>query len=583
MSALHLRQIDKKLQTLLYPLIDMKDQKQGTVQFDDVVRSRALAAYIVHHLTDCTPLEAAESVVDGSGDNGLDAVFFHDSEETLYLVQSKWFKDGIGEPDNGSVKKFTAGVKDLISQDYERFNEKLQKRRDEIDEILGIPTLKIAIILVHSGASDLSALSVRDLDDLEREINDASDALSWMAVNQKRLHQSLTEDINRPVTIEFPIQYWGKLEDPKYAIFGMVTATDLGQAWLDNRDRLVAKNLRGSLGDTDVNREIKQSLEDRPDQFWYFNNGITATAKKVTRLPKGGGKHELGYFHCEDLHVVNGAQTVSTIGHFLAKNPDADLSSCLVQFRVIELGEDGESFGDEVTRTNNRQNKIDAKDFVSQDSEQKRIRSELLIDKVNYQIMRREDSPKGDRDFDLQDSTTALACASGDVTIIVILKNQIGRLWEDLSKSPYRTLFNPSVSGTYVWNCVQTQRLIDLAIEYRRSKAVSAREQRILTSGNRIISGLIFQLINLKRFEDQTSVFDDYVDSARIADVVNTIAYTALTYMQSFHAKALIPNFFKNQTKSRELFDYVTRQHSKSKVFYAPRNRTNAAKEEKLI
>ncbi len=39
--------------------------------------------------------------------------------------------------------------------------------------------------------------------------------------------------------------------------------------------------------------------------------------------------------------------------------------------------------------------------------------------------------------------------------------------------------------------------------------------------------------------------------------------------MQRFYAKAMIPNFFRNQSKSRELYDYVVRQHNKSRTFYA--------------
>ncbi len=547
----------------------MGDQTAGSETYEDVRRSRALAAYIVHHLTLCSPDEAAKSIVDGGNDNGLDAIFFHEPEETLYIVQSKWIKDGKGEPDNGSVKKFTSGISDLLSQSYERFNEKVQGKSNEIDEVLGIPSLKISAVLVHTGVSDLSTISTRDLTDLETETNDASDVLSWMVVNQKSLHLSLTEDLNSPVTVEFRIQNWGKLEEPQRAIFGTIAASDLGQAWLDFKDRLVAKNLRGALGDSDVNKEIRATLQNKPEQFWYFNNGVTATAKKIIKLPKGGGKHELGYFHCEDLHVVNGAQTVSTIGQFIAKNPDFDLSTCLVQIRVIELGEDGETFGDEVTRTNNRQNRIDAKDFVSQDGEQKRIRTELLIDRINYQIMRREDSIKGEKDFDLIDSTTALACASGDVAIVVTLKNQIGRLWEDLTKSPYKALFNPSVSGTYVWTCIQAQRQIEIAIDANRLNTKTQREHRILTSGNRLISAMVFRLINPSRFDDQKLVFTDYVDSGRVSEAVNLVVFTTLEYMQRFYGKAMIPNFFRNQTKSRELFDYVVRQHSKSRIFFA--------------
>lgn len=567
MSTLHLNQINKRLETQISSHIDMNDQRPGTSQFDDMRRSRALAAYIVHHFTDCAPEEAAKSVVDGSGDNGIDAIYFHELEEKLYLVQSKWIKDGKGEPDNGSIKKFAAGIRDLLGLNFERFNSRIQTREREINVALGIPGLKVVVVLVHSGNADLSDVSKRDLTDLEDEINDVSETLTWQAVNQSRLYLSLTEDLNSPITVEIPIEHWGKIQEPRQAIYGMVSASDLGLIWQNNKDRLVAKNLRGALGDSDVNKEIRQSLEQRPDQFWYFNNGITATAKQVTKLPKGGGKHELGYFHCEELYVVNGAQTVSTIGQFIDKNPNADLSSCYVQFRVIQLGEGGEDFGDEVTRTNNRQNKIEARDFVSQDQEQKRIRTELLIDNIDYQIMRHDEQPRGERVFDLHDSTTALACASNDITMIVALKNQIGKLWDDLSKAPYRTLFNPNVSSSYVWNCVQVQRLIDNALEGRRGTAKSPREVRILSSGNRVLSGLVFRILQTNRLSDPSFALHNFVDAERVKNAVDTIAGSILDFMHDFYAKAMIPNFFRNQAKSRELFDYVGKKHTRSQIF----------------
>lgn len=563
-------QINKRLDSFISPLIDMSDQRDGTTSFNEMKRSRALSAYIVHHFTDCSATDAAASVVDGGNDNGIDAIYFHDIEEKLYIVQSKWINDGRGEPDNASVKKFTAGIRDLVSQNFDRFNLKVQRRVSEIDTALSIPTLRIVAVLVHSGNSDLSDISMRDFKDLEDEINDASDTFAFTVVNQRQLHLSLTEDLNSPITVELPVQYWGKVQEPQHAIYGMVAASDLGQIWLDYKDRLVAKNLRGALGDSEVNKEIRESLELRPDQFWYFNNGITATAKSVKKTAKGGGRHELGYFHCEDLYVVNGAQTVSTIGRFIAKNPEADLSSCYVHFRVIELGEGGEGFGDEVTRTNNRQNKIEARDFVSQDLEQKRIRTELAIDNIQYQIMRHEDRQKGENSFDLQESTTALACASDDIQIIVILKNQIGKFWDDLSKAPYRSLFNASVSSTKVWNCVQVQRMIEDAIELRKDKSQTKREQRTLTSGNRIIAGLVFKQMAVQRFSNPSFVLNDYVTSSRVLSAVDTSAFTLLSYMNSFYPRAMISSFFKNQGKSRELYEYVARQHSKSRLFALP-------------
>jgi hypothetical protein len=119
-------------------------------------------------------------------------------------------------------------------------------------------------------------------------------------------------------------------------------------------------------------------------------------------------------------------------------------------------------FGENITKTNNRQNRIENRDFVSLDPEQNRIKTELPIDKIDYQLIRSEIvTAKNESSFDLVDSTTALDCASGQVHLIVQLKREIGKLWEDIEKAPYKELFNASVSGVFVWRCVQMQRQID--------------------------------------------------------------------------------------------------------------------------
>ena len=560
MSIIHLNQIKKRIETDIAPHIDMSDQKHGSQTFQDILLSRGLAAYSVYHLAGCEPKEAATSIVDGGDDNGIDAIYLDESESKLYLVQSKWIHDGRGEPDNASVKKFISGIHDLLSLNFDRFNQKIIARQDEISNALSNAGLQILAILVHTGNAELSKHSDRDFKDLLSEVNDASEILSWMPLNQGLLHKSLTEDLNSPISADIAIRYWGKVEEPRYAIYGQVSAIDLAKIWHEHKDRVVAKNLRGALGDTDVNTEIRESLEKHPELFWYFNNGVTATASAVEKLAIGGGKHDLGYFHCEGIHIVNGAQTVSTIGKYLERHPNADLSECYVQFRVVSLQDGGEEFGDEVTKTNNRQNKIESRDFVSQDPEQKRIRNELLIDDIHYQIMRSDDLPRGENVFDLQDSTTALACSSGEIALVVTLKSQIGKLWEDITKRPYKALFNPSVSGLYVWRCIQTQRLIDAAIDRERPRYKKPREAKILTYGNRLIAAIVFEKLPVSKFSDPNFDFEKNINSEKIAEIANFAIPLTVTHLARFFSNAMIPTFFKNQTKCRGVYEAVSRQ-----------------------
>lgn len=175
MSIIHLNQIRKRIDPLFRSAIDMSDQKSGTKSYEDMLLSRSLAAYAIHHFTACEPGDAAASLIDGGNDNGIDAIYFDETEAKLYLVQSKWIHDGKGEPDNGSIKKFVAGIHDLLSLNLDRFNGKVLDRQDEISSVLSNAGLQIVAILVHTGNADLSVHSTRDFKDLIDDVNDASE------------------------------------------------------------------------------------------------------------------------------------------------------------------------------------------------------------------------------------------------------------------------------------------------------------------------------------------------------------------------------------------------------------------------
>jgi hypothetical protein len=561
MSIIHVNQLKSRLKEIFTGLIDLSDCKDKSADdMESIFLSRALAAYTVHHLTGMPPSDAATTVVDGYDDNGIDVIAYDETQSKLLLVQSKWSKEGKGEPDNGSVKKFVSGIGDLLSLNFDRFNSKVQKRVDEIEDILTSPTTKIVAILAHTGTSKLSIHSQRDFDDLKKEVNDAGEILEVEVLDQSKLHRSLTESLNNPISADLTIRYWGKRQEPSYAIYGQISASDLAKLWSEYKERLLAKNLRGSLGEkTDVNSEIRETLINAPEKFWYFNNGITAIASKVKKLAIGGGDNDLGVFHCEDVYVVNGAQTISTIGRFVENEPDRPLSKCFVQIRLISLEEANEDFGDEITKTNNRQNRIDSRDFVSQDTEQKRLKSELAIDGVQYVIMRSDEILSGASSFDLQESTTALACASLDIAIIVQLKGAIGKIWDDLSKPPYKLLFNSGVTGYYTWKCVQISRKIENEVAVLEKSYSVIREQKIVRYGNRLIAGLVFKVINRIELNNPTTDVTKCTTDNFIHEATTFYTKEVVNFVQTEYSNAMIPSLFKNQTKSRHIYDFVSK------------------------
>lgn len=553
MSIIHVNQIKGAVKRLFDKKIDMSDISQSE-QYENFSLTRGLAAYSLYYLTQSSVDSVAMSITDGGNDNGIDAIYYDERDKILYLVQSKWIHNGLGEPENGEIKKFTSGVRDLFNQNFDRFNDKVTKKIEIINNALSDPSTKYEVVLAYTGINDLSQISKRDFTDLADEINDASEILSYEILNQSRLHRSLAIGLSgEPISLDVGISSWGRVEAPYKAFYGQIRAKEIFDWWNKYRSRLFIKNLRSVIGDTDVNNEIRETIEKNPQFFWYFNNGLTLVANKIQKTGVGSGSTDFGIFHCEDVNVVNGAQTVGAIGKSGEKVYE-NLKDVLVPIRIISLEGSDPGFGELVTKTNNRQNKIENRDFVNLDSEQNRIKMELAIDEINYNVMRTESFVRSEKSFDLVEATTALSCASTRMNVVVQLKREIGKLWDDIDnpKSLYKGLFNPSVSGLFLYRCVLIQRMIDKNLE--EAKKISGwKENSIFTHGNRFISSMIFNTIDPKRLKDPAFNFETHIQDSEIKSLAYKFNSNLKTNLDKYYSNAIIPTLFKNLKKCNHL------------------------------
>jgi AIPR protein len=558
-SIIHVNQIRLHVLKLFGTLIDLSDQTNApAAQRDDFLLTRSLAAYAVHFLSGASTETSASSVTDGGNDNGLDAIYFDEANRRLYLVQSKWIKSGIGEPENGDVKKFVAGIHDLFNMQFERFNAKVRAMQLPLEQALADPNTRYEIVLAHTGTANLAEPSRRDLADLEKEMNDTSEVVFTTVLNQGQLHSSLVASASGdPINLPISIKEWGHKPGPHEAFYGQVTADQIADWWAKYRTRLFSRNLRNMLGETEVNAEIRLTLEQNPSAFWYFNNGVTLICRRAQRAMAGGSLRDVATFHCDEISIVNGAQTVGTIGKFGETHPEK-CADVLVPLRIIVRGEDV-GFGDEVTKTNNRQNRIENRDFVALDPEQTRLRSELAIDGVDYQVVRSESVTRTPSSFDLVDATTALVTASGSVRLVVQLKREIGKLWDDSSKAPYKELFNSSVPGLYVWRCVQVQRRIDEALDTRGKRAapVNSKRRPIATHGNRLVAALVFESLPFEKLREPGFDIESVASVPTITNLVDERLEALLNQFEKHYGGSMIPTLFKNLTKCEHLVTVV--------------------------
>ncbi len=81
---------------------------------------------------------------------------------------------------------------------------------------------------------------------------------------------------------------------------------------------LFDRNVRYHIKDSfDVETEIHKTLRNNPSAFFHFNNGISMQIKNADNLDK---RHEgdirIAYKDCEDISVINGAQTITAAAEF---------------------------------------------------------------------------------------------------------------------------------------------------------------------------------------------------------------------------------------------------------------------------
>ena len=98
--------------------------------------TRALAAFVLAHEAGADPATAADCVVDGGGDGGIDALLHNSIAARLWIVQSKFIRNGQGEPSLADVSKFKDGVQALVEGRFDHFdyNEVIRERVPELEQ-----------------------------------------------------------------------------------------------------------------------------------------------------------------------------------------------------------------------------------------------------------------------------------------------------------------------------------------------------------------------------------------------------------------------------------------------------------------
>ncbi len=193
--------------------------------------------------------------------------------------------------------------------------------------------------------------------------------------------------------IESPKEYvdYGQLIlfDPKSICFfgeeksflSMISAKSLKRVFLDYGNRgLLDSNLRFFVSSKKIDPKIVNTIQNEPDQFVYYNNGIIVTCDDYLI------KNEI--VELSNFSIVNGGQTTSLIGK--TEFHDDFPVICKVIKNKYENVEHRVEFLSKVAEASNTQKPINAKDLIANRKEQRLLKLQFERAGIFLRIKRGE-------------------------------------------------------------------------------------------------------------------------------------------------------------------------------------------------
>ena len=121
MPNLRMIRVQSKLDELFTNKIDLTDTTNDEER-QNKYYTRAIAALAIVMRCGIDYDSAAKTITDGYHDMGIDAVYNDAAQKKLFLVQSKWRKDGNGSISQEEANAFISGIKRVINFDFDGCN-----------------------------------------------------------------------------------------------------------------------------------------------------------------------------------------------------------------------------------------------------------------------------------------------------------------------------------------------------------------------------------------------------------------------------------------------------------------------------
>ena len=317
---------------------------------NEVEKGHNFLHWVLTRVYEATEDDAADAIVDGANDLGIDAYLPVDfSDNKIRLFQSKYGTSHSME----AIAKFKEDVKRLLKSDVTKMRPELAHLVTKIRD----KNLKVECCYVTDQEVEYENEEYFEIIDIEEII------------------QRLWSRIKKPAAGKKSAIKLEKMLGHENTILGILKLRELTEFISKNRDYVFESNIRQWMQfKTTVNKGIRETLQNAPDKFFYYNNGITIVVSNFEEI----GNNSI-LLHAPQ--IVNGAQTSNSIVDRAKRTHNLDGSITVTIIRA-----DDEEDQNNITKYRNSQNSVRGKDLVSLMDFHKSIKSQLQNSGYFYEI-----------------------------------------------------------------------------------------------------------------------------------------------------------------------------------------------------
>lgn len=316
---------------------------------NEVEKGNNFLQWVLTRVYEATEDDAADAIIDGANDLGIDAYLPVDfSENTIRLFQSKYGTSHSLD----AIAKFKEDSKRFLEKDVTKMRPELAQLVTKIKE----KNLKIKCCYVTDQKVEYEDQSIEILD-IEKIIQKLWDRIKKPAAGKKS-----------SIKLERMLRH-------ENTILGILKLRELTEFVNKNKDYVFESNIRQWMQfKTTVNKGLRETLQNNPGKFFYYNNGITIVVSDFEEVGENMIK-----LHAPQ--IVNGAQTSNSILDHSKRTKNLNGS-----MTVTIIKADDEQEQNNITKYRNSQNSVRGKDLVSLMDFHKSIKSQLKNSGYFYEI-----------------------------------------------------------------------------------------------------------------------------------------------------------------------------------------------------